>query len=129
MKADDIGSRPKIVCLSGSARFMDVWMDAYIKESMKGRIVLTIAGDCKVRSDYEQVKPVLDLMYRHKIEMADELLVLNVGGYIGESTKNEIAYARSLGKKVRWLEHNIPIWKRVLNKVRGKLPDVNSSSQ
>ena len=113
--------RPKIVCLSGSARFLDVWVDAYIKESIKGRIVLTIAGDCRVRSDYEQVKPMLDLMYLHKIKMADELLVLNVGGYIGESTRREIAYARSLKKKIRWLEHDIPVWKKVLNRARGKL--------
>lgn len=110
--------RPTIVCLCGSARFIDTFLEAYIQETVAGKVVLTIAGNCKSHPLYDTVKPALDRMYRYKIEMADEILVLNVGGYIGDSTKGEIAYARSLGKRIRWWEHNVPPWKRALNKAR-----------
>ena len=50
------------------------------------------------------VKEMLDDMHLRKIDMADEFFVINVGGYIGESTKREIAYAEQKGKKVNYLE-------------------------
>ena len=50
------------------------------------------------------VKEMLDDMHLRKIDMADEIFVINVGGYIGESTKREIAYAEQKGKKVNYLE-------------------------
>ena len=50
------------------------------------------------------VKEMLDDMHLRKIDMADEIIVINVGGYIGESTKREIAYAEQKGKKVNYLE-------------------------
>lgn len=50
------------------------------------------------------VKEMLDDMHLCKIDMADEIFVINVGGYIGESTKREIAYAEQKGKKVNYLE-------------------------
>jgi hypothetical protein len=48
---------------------------------------------------------MLDDMHKRKIDMADEIYVINVGGYIGDSTRSEIEYARETGKKVRYLEH------------------------
>lgn len=96
--------RPIVVCLSGSTRFMDAFETAYIQETAKGKVVLTVAGDLRDRPEYDDVKSMLDKMYLHKIAMSDELLVLNVGGYIGESTKREIVHAKSLGKKIRHLE-------------------------
>ena len=51
-----------------------------------------------------EVKAGLDALHRHRINLADEVLVLNVGGYIGTSTAAEIAYAQALGKPVRYLE-------------------------
>ena len=50
------------------------------------------------------VKEMLDDMHKRKIDMADEIFVINVGGYIGESTRSEIAYAEKTGKKVNYLE-------------------------
>ena len=43
-------------------------------------------------------------MHKRKIDMADEIFVINVNGYIGDSTKSEIEYANKTGKKVNYLE-------------------------
>lgn len=105
--------RPTIVCLCGSTRFGQAFADANLNETLAGRIVLTIG--CNMRSDTEifghlpqpeldEIKRKLDALHFRKIELSDEILVLNVGGYIGNSTRNEINHARALGKYVRWLE-------------------------
>lgn len=52
-----------------------------------------------------KTKEMLDDMHKRKIDMADEIFVINVNGYIGESTKSEIEYAKSLGKRVNYLEN------------------------
>ena len=62
------------------------------------------AGDGEVWS--EGVKAMLDDMHKRKIDMADEIFVINAGGYIGESTRSEIEYALKTGKEVRYLEPN-----------------------
>ena len=51
-----------------------------------------------------QTKEMLDDMHKRKIDMADEIFVINVGGYIGDSTRSEIDYAIEHGKRVRYLE-------------------------
>ena len=51
-----------------------------------------------------KTKEMLDDMHKRKIDMADGLFVINVGGYIGESTRSEIAYAEATGKTVQYLE-------------------------
>jgi hypothetical protein len=51
-----------------------------------------------------ELKVRLDELHKRKIDLADEVLILNVGGYLGESTRSELAYARYLGKPVRFLE-------------------------
>lgn len=51
-----------------------------------------------------KTKEMLDDMHKRKIDLADEIFVINVGGYIGESTKSEIEYAKATGKKVNYLE-------------------------
>jgi hypothetical protein len=105
--------RPRIVCLCGSTRFSAAFREANLRETLAGRIVLTIG--CDMRSDVElfsdksewelrEIKDDLDILHLQKIRLADEILVLNVGGYVGESTRREIEYAREIGKKVRWLE-------------------------
>ena len=102
--------RPVIVCLCGSTRFSQAWQDANLYETLAGRIVLSIG--CNTRSDEQLAseagltidKQMLDILHLFKIDMADEILVLNVGGYVGESTRREIEYAHRLGKPVRWLE-------------------------
>lgn len=100
-------ARPRIVCLCGSGRFREAFEQAEAKETMAGCIVLTIGLNTKdVARDpaLSGMKPFLDELHLRKIDLADEVLVLNVGGYIGESTANEIRYAEQTGKPVRYLE-------------------------
>ncbi len=107
------GPRPRIVVLCGSTRFGAAFQEANLWETMAGRIVLSIG--CDLRSDHElwsektpgeieAIKDDLDELHKRKIDLADEVLILNVGGYIGDSTRSELAYARYLGKPVRFLE-------------------------
>lgn len=107
------GPRPRIVVLCGSTRFSDAFREASLTETMAGHIVLSIG--CDLRSDHELwsdrtaeqvavIKAELDELHKRKIDLADKVLVLNVGGYIGDSTRSELAYARALGRPVRFLE-------------------------
>lgn len=104
-----IERRPTIVVLCGSMRFHDAFVRANYEETLAGRIVLSV-GFAPGPEHGEGVgitpeqKKALDELYFRKIELADEVLVLNVGGYIGESTSREIAYARSLARPIRYLE-------------------------
>ncbi len=98
---------PMIVCLCGSSRFSQAFREANLRETLAGRIVLSIGCDTKSDADLAfggVDKTALDLLHLFKIDLADEILVLNVGGYLGESTRREIAYARMQGKRIRWLE-------------------------
>ena len=105
--------KPTIVCLCGSTRFGEAYREANLRETLDGKIVLTIG--CDLRSDadlfafysqteLDELKRRLDELRLCKIDLADEVLILNVDGYIGNSTRREIAYALALGKRVRWLE-------------------------
>lgn len=99
--------RRRIVCLCGSTRFSKAYQDANFQETLAGRIVLTIGCDTKsdegLKLSTEQ-KAQLDFLHLDKIEIADEIYVLNVGGYIGTSTSREICFAQRLGKRIRTLE-------------------------
>jgi hypothetical protein len=99
--------KPPIVVLCGSTRFMQVFQDANLRETLAGKIVLTVG--CDTKSDAmlglgPGTKQMLDELHLAKIDLADEVLVLNVGGYIGESTRREIEYAERLGKPIVYLE-------------------------
>jgi hypothetical protein len=97
--------KPKIVCLCGSTRFQSAFMSEYARLSEQGNIVLTVS---KLIPQHEDIEPRLDKMRKwlhfRKIDLADEVLILNVGGYIGESTKGELEYARQHGKTIKFLE-------------------------
>ena len=97
----------KVVTLSGSTRFKEQYMEVQKLLTLKGCIVISV-GLFGHSGDEEVWKPgtkeMLDDMHLRKIDMADEIFVINVGGYIGESTKREIAYAEEKGKKVNYLE-------------------------
>ena len=98
---------PIIVCLCGSGRFREAFGAAEYNETLAGKIVLTIGCNTKdvARSaDLAHHKPMLDELHKRKIDLADEVLILNVGGYIGESTRSELDYALAHGKTVRFLE-------------------------
>ena len=101
--------RPRVVCLCGSTRFMEAFHNANARLSLAGEIVLTVeivtydgATDPQ-RANVEQ-KKVLDELHCRKIDISDYVLVLNVGGYIGESTRNEINYAKKISKPIEYLE-------------------------
>lgn len=103
--------QPLIVCLCGSTRFADAFRKANLEETIAGHIVLSIGCDTKSDADLialgeltTEAKAKLDELHKRKIDLADEVLILNVGGYIGASTRSEIAYAMEHGKPVRWLE-------------------------
>lgn len=97
--------RPTVVTLCGSRRFVEAWRDEYRRESMAGKIVLTMG--CAYGCDGNHAdaeKEMLDVLHLRKIDLSDEILVLNIDGYIGQSTANEISYAKRHGKDVRYLE-------------------------
>lgn len=96
----------KIITLCGSTRFKDEFLRVQKELTLKEFIVISVglfghSGDAEVWDD--GVKEMLDEMHLAKIDMADEIFVVNPGGYIGKSTAREIAYARSHGKPVRSL--------------------------
>jgi hypothetical protein len=97
----------KIVTLCGSTRFKEQFMEAQKRLTLEGNIVISVglfghSGDDDVWKP--GVKDMLDDMHLRKIDLADEIFVINVGGYIGESTKREIDYAEKTGKEVKYLE-------------------------
>lgn len=98
--------RPRIVCLCGSTRFKQAFIEANFRETMAGRIVLSVGwyshADAVVYRPSAEEKAALDELHLCKIDLADEVLAINVGGYIGESTRRELIHARSLGKPIRW---------------------------
>ena len=59
---------------------------------------------CYSKNMFTKTKEMLDAMHKAKIDMADSIYVINVGGYVGSSTKSEIEYAIAHGKEVRYLE-------------------------
>ena len=103
-----------VITLCGSTRFRDEYIEAQKRLTLEGNIVISVglyghAGDHEVWENMDEgtltkTKEMLDDMHKRKIDMADEIYVINVGGYVGESTKSEIEYAKSTGKKVHYLE-------------------------
>jgi len=104
----------KVITLCGSTRFKDEFMEAQKKLTLEGNIVISVglfghAGDAEVWENMNEgtltkTKEMLDDMHKRKIDMADEIYVINVGGYIGSSTQSEIEYAIASGKHIRYLE-------------------------
>ena len=99
--------RYKVITLCGSTRFKEAFMETQKRLTLEGNIVISVglfghSGDNEVW--VPGTKEMLDDMHKRKIDMADEIFVINVGGYIGSSARSEIEYAQSTGKPVRYLE-------------------------
>lgn len=104
----------QVITLCGSTRFKDAFMEVQKRLTLEGNIVISVglfghSGDEEVWDGMDEgtlskTKKMLDDMHKRKIDMADEIYVINVGGYIGESTRSEIEYAEMHDKKVRYLE-------------------------
>jgi len=102
--------RPKVVCLCGSTKFKEEFEEANKRLTLAGCIVLSVGffGHADGYMPVSSVKKELDELHFRKIDMADEIFVLNVGDYIGESTANEVCYAWGQGKPICYLETNHP---------------------
>ena len=104
----------KVITLCGSTKFKNEFLKAQKDLTLKGNIVISVglfghSGDFEVWENMDEgtltkTKEMLDDMHKRKIDMADEIFVINVNGYIGDSTKSEIEYAIKTGKKVNYLE-------------------------
>ena len=97
----------KVITLCGSTRFKEEFLEAQKRLTLEGNIVISVglfghSGDDVVWT--EGVKDMLDRQHLAKIDLADEIFVINVGGYIGDSTRREIAYAEFKGKNISYLE-------------------------
>ena len=105
----------KVITLCGSTRFEEEFMNVQRDLTLQGNIVISVGvfGHSRDKEVWEnmdettrtQTKEMLDDIHKRKIDMADEIFVINVGGYIGDSTRNEIEYAKSHGKPVKYLEN------------------------
>lgn len=105
----------KVITLCGSTRFKNGFLKVQKDLTLKGNIVISVGvfnhpDDADVWKNMdektaEKTKEMLDDMHKRKIDMADEIFVINVGGYVGKSTKSEIEYATKHGKKVNYLEN------------------------
>lgn len=96
----------RVITLCGSTRFKDAFFEAQKRLTLEGNIVISVglfghSGDEEVWTP--GTKEMLDDMHKRKIDMADAIYVINVGGYIGESTRSEIEYAKTNGKKIMYL--------------------------
>lgn len=96
-----------VITLCGSTKFKDEFLQVQKELTLKGNIVISVglfghSGDDEVWQ--EGTKEMLDDMHKRKIDMANEIFVINKNGYIGSSTKSEIEYAKATGKIVRYLE-------------------------
>ena len=104
---DESTERMTVITLCGSTRFKEQFLEQQKRLTLEGNVVISV-GLFGHSADEEVWKPgmkeMLDKMHFQKIDMADEIFVINVGGYIGESTKREIAYAKSKGKIINYLE-------------------------
>ena len=97
----------KVITLCGSTRFKDAFIEVQKRLTLEGNIVLSVGlfghfGDDEVWK--KGIKEMLDDMHKRKIDMADEIFIINVGGYIGSSTRSEIEYAKENGKPIIYLE-------------------------
>jgi hypothetical protein len=97
-----VADRPEIVCICGSARFLPE-MRAANRELTSSGVIVVAPSEADEAPTPEQ-KAVLDALHLRKIDLADRVLVVNPGGYVGESTRREIAYARAAGKPVSFTD-------------------------
>lgn len=101
-----MAQRPEIVCICGSMRFATEMRRESARLTLADAIVLApgetslAAAETITRGQRAQ----LDVLHRHKIDLADRVAVVNPGGYVGESTRGEIDYARAAGKPISFTQ-------------------------
>ena len=103
----------KVITLCGSTKFEEQFMDVQRDLTLQGNIVISVGvfGHSRDKKVWEKMynpeltKEMLDDIHKRKIDMSDGIFVINVGGYIGDSTKSEIEYAKAQGKTIEYLEN------------------------
>lgn len=98
--------KAKVITMCGSLKFKETFIEYAEKLELEGNCVLTPVYPTHEDKDYytwEQAN-ILDKMHKQRIDMSDSIFVVNVGGYIGNSTKNEIEYAKEHNKEILYLE-------------------------
>ncbi len=101
-------TKPKIITVCGSLKYKEELMNEALKLELAGNIVITPIFPLHLDKDSltEEELNVLGYMHKEKIKLSDAIFVTNVNGYIGSTTKSEIAYAESLNKEIIYLEEN-----------------------
>lgn len=100
----------KVITLCGSTKFKDELLKVQKQLTLEGNIVISVGFFEHADGEFEniitpEIKVMFDDMHKRKIDMSDEIYVINRNGYIGESTKAEIEYALETGKMVNYLEN------------------------
>ena len=101
--------RPEVITLCGSTKFKEQFLEAQERLTLEGKIVISVGlfvhGDDKKIS--EEQKQKLDELHKRKIDLSEGIYVINVNGYIGNSTRKEISYAKEQGKFVRFYSEGV----------------------
>ncbi len=111
-----------IVCMCGSTKFKQAWISENARLTGEGNIVLAVGlwGHHERVFPDAETKARLDNLHKRKIDLCDWVRVLDINGYIGESTRSEIDYALGLGKEVRYLSIEYPNYEEPIDKVRAQ---------
>lgn len=101
----------KVIILCGSTKFKDEFLKVQKQLTLEGNIVISVGLFGHADGEYEdvitpEIKVMLDDIHKRKIDMSDEIYVINKNGYIGESTKGEIENAIKTGKRINYLEYH-----------------------
>ena len=97
-----------IITLCGSTKFKNDFIRIQRELTLKGHVVISVGLFGHADGEYqtvltEEIKEILDDMHLQKIDMAEAIYMINPGGYIGNSTKKEIEYAKAQGKQVHYM--------------------------
>lgn len=112
-----------IICLCGSAKFDQYWRTIYAGFSDEGFIVLTLGrlSGFVTEETEPELKKTLDILHKRKIDLCDVVFVIDVDGYIGESTRSEIDYAETCGRPIVYLSESVGRWVEKMSEVLVKL--------
>lgn len=102
----------KVITLCGSTRFKKEFEEVQRRLTLEGNIVLSVGLFSHAEENGEDwasngIKEMLDDIHKRKIDMSDEIFVINKDGYIGSSTASEIEYAKSKGMPIKYMEKKV----------------------
>lgn len=117
-----MSDKPRIVTICGSSRYVDIMAVMGWLLEKEGVIVHNLhllpwwyETDCADHvAEHEGVSSDMDILHFKKIDISDEVFVVNWGGYIGDSTRNEIDYAKATGKKIRYITEEAKYLSRII---------------